>query len=220
MKKRNIIMIIMAAAMLLASCGKTPAEETTLYEEPATTSTRSTVVTEPSPTITPVGYVAEVPEEEMYKYLEIFRRTLSGTPGKNLMDAAFIDDNPDNAGKALLNKIRESELKDEDALDIFYDKVIENYSYVGNYLILLIYLIYKAFERWIISIHHIKVCTIPFYSLFPCPYLVYSHCLAYGLISVWVAKYGFSTIYRIVIWAGGVIFVSPVINYYRHMSGT
>ena len=87
---------------------------------------------------------SNIPEEEMYKYLEIFRRTLSGTPGKNLMDAAFIDDNPDNAGKALLNKIRESELKDEDALDIFYDKVIENYSYVGNYLILLIYQAYDV----------------------------------------------------------------------------
>jgi hypothetical protein len=87
---------------------------------------------------------SNIPEEEMYKYLEIFRRTLSGTPGKNLMDAAFIDDNPDNAGKALLNKIRESELKDEDALDIFYDKVIENYSYVGNYLILLIYQAYNV----------------------------------------------------------------------------
>lgn len=87
---------------------------------------------------------SNIPEEEIYKYLEIFRRTLSGTPGKNLMDAAFIDDNPDNAGKALLNKIRESELKDEDALDIFYDKVIENYSYVGNYLILLIYQAYDV----------------------------------------------------------------------------
>ena len=87
---------------------------------------------------------SNIPEEEMYKYLEIFRRTLSGTPGKNLMDAAFIDDNPDNAGKALLNKIRESKLKDEDALDIFYDKVIENYSYVGNYLILLIYQAYDV----------------------------------------------------------------------------
>lgn len=87
---------------------------------------------------------SNIPEEEMYKYLEIFRRTLSGTPGKNLMDAAFIDDNPDNAGKALLNKIRESELKDEDALDIFYDKVIENYSYVGNYLILVIYQAYDV----------------------------------------------------------------------------
>lgn len=82
-----------------------------------------------------------LPEEEMYKYLEIFRRTLSGTPGKNLIDMQFIDaESEDTAsGKGLLNKIRKSELKDEDALEHFYDSVIETYNYVGSFLILLIY---------------------------------------------------------------------------------
>ncbi|MBQ8950314.1 MAG: DUF4317 domain-containing protein [Eubacterium sp.] len=87
---------------------------------------------------------SNIPEEEMYKYLEIFRRTLSGTPGKNLMDAAFTDENPGDAGKLLLNRLKDSELKDEDALDLFYDKVISNYNYVGNYLILLIYQAYDV----------------------------------------------------------------------------
>ena len=31
------------------------------------------------------------PDEEKYKYLEIFRKTLSGTPGKNLLDADFLE---------------------------------------------------------------------------------------------------------------------------------
>ena len=81
------------------------------------------------------------PEEEMYKYLEIFRKTLSGTPGKNLNDAAFLDnENVDpSCSKGMLLRLRDSELKDDAALDEFYDKVIANYSYVGNYLILLIY---------------------------------------------------------------------------------
>lgn len=87
---------------------------------------------------------SNIPEEEMYKYLEIFRRTLSGTPGKNLMDAAFTQENPDDAGRSLLNRLKDSELKDEDALDVFYDKVISNYNYVGNYLILLIYQAYDV----------------------------------------------------------------------------
>lgn len=83
----------------------------------------------------------ELPEEEMHKYLEIFRRTLSGTPGKNLMDMHFENTEYDNnpIGKGLLQKLRASELKDEAALNEFYDKVIDTYSYVGNYLILLIY---------------------------------------------------------------------------------
>ncbi len=83
----------------------------------------------------------DLPEEEMHKYLEIFRRTLSGTPGKNLMDMHFENTEYDNnpIGKGLLQKLRASELKDEVALNEFYDKVIDTYSYVGNYLILLIY---------------------------------------------------------------------------------
>ncbi len=83
----------------------------------------------------------DLPEEEMHKYLEIFRRTLSGTPGKNLMDMHFENTEYDNnpIGKGLLQKLRASELKDEAALNEFYDKVIDTYSYVGNYLILLVY---------------------------------------------------------------------------------
>lgn len=79
-----------------------------------------------------------LPEEEMYKYLEIFRKTLSGTPGKNLMDMRFIDQESTTYGKGLLQRLRKSELNDASVLEEFYDKVIETYNYVGNYLILLI----------------------------------------------------------------------------------
>ena len=85
-----------------------------------------------------------LPEEEMYKYLEIFRRTLSGTPGKNLVDMSFVDQEASNdiSCKGLLQKLRKSELNDDATLNAFYDKVIENYNYVGNYLILLIHQAY------------------------------------------------------------------------------
>ena len=87
-----------------------------------------------------------LPEEEMYKYLEIFRRTLSGTPGKNLTDMSFVNPDSENAssGKGLLQKLKKSELKDSTILEAFYDKVIETYNYVGNYLILLIYQAYDV----------------------------------------------------------------------------
>ena len=82
-----------------------------------------------------------LPEEEMYKYLEIFRKTLSGTPGKNLIDMSFVEQESerDDFGRNLLNRIRKSELKEDTLLEGFYDKVIETYNYVGNFLILLIY---------------------------------------------------------------------------------
>ena len=87
-----------------------------------------------------------LPEEEMYKYLEIFRKTLSGTPGKNLMDMEFVDSENESSdtGKGLLQKLRKSELKDEKLLEDFYDKVIETYNHVGNYLILLIHQAYDV----------------------------------------------------------------------------
>ena len=82
-----------------------------------------------------------LPEEEMYKYLEIFRKTLSGTPGKNLQDMNFVNPESDSSssGKELLQKLRKSELRDDATLEDFYDKVISSYDYVGNYLILLIH---------------------------------------------------------------------------------
>ena len=59
-----------------------------------------------------------LPEEEMYKYLEIFRKTLSGTPGKNLQDMSFVNPESDStaSGKELLQKLRRTELKDDATL--------------------------------------------------------------------------------------------------------
>ena len=86
-----------------------------------------------------------LPEEEMYKYLEIFRKTLSGVPGKNLLDMAFTEGAADDSsGHGLLDRIRRSELKDEEVLHSFYDKLISSYDIVGNYLILLIYQSYDV----------------------------------------------------------------------------
>ena len=80
-----------------------------------------------------------LPEEERYKYFDIFRKTVSGTPGKNLIDMQFTTDSyADDGARSFLIKLKESELKDEKLLDEFYDKVIASYSYLGNYLILLI----------------------------------------------------------------------------------
>ena len=81
-----------------------------------------------------------LPEEESHKYLEIFRKTLSGTLGKNLIDACFVDEEREStdSGKGLLNAVKASELKDASVLEAFYDRVIAAYNYTGNYLILLI----------------------------------------------------------------------------------
>lgn len=80
-----------------------------------------------------------LPEEEKHKYFDIFKKTLSGTPGKNLLDMRFnADAYSDDGTRTKLFALRDSELKDDALLDEFYDRVITSYNYPGNYIILLI----------------------------------------------------------------------------------
>ena len=68
---------------------------------------------------------------------------LSGTPGKNLVDMKFnVDAYADEGARTFLMNLRDSGLKDDRLLNEFYDRIINNYSYVGNYLILLINQVY------------------------------------------------------------------------------
>ena len=84
-----------------------------------------------------------LPEEEKHKYFDIFKKTLSGTPGKNLVDMKFnVDAYADEGARTFLMNLRDSGLKDDRLLNEFYDRIINNYSYVGNYLILLINKVY------------------------------------------------------------------------------
>ena len=84
-----------------------------------------------------------LPEEEKHKYFDIFKKTLSGTPGKNLVDMKFnVDAYADEGARTFLMNLRDSGLKDDRLLNEFYDRIINNYSYVGNYLILLISQVY------------------------------------------------------------------------------
>lgn len=86
-----------------------------------------------------------LPEEEIFKYFSIFRKTLSGTVGKNLLNMEFPLATEESGGtQDFLMQLRASALKDENLLEEFYDKVIENYYTVENYLILLIHAVYDV----------------------------------------------------------------------------
>lgn len=77
-------------------------------------------------------------DDEFYKYLEIAKKALSGAIGNNLMELEFprAEEQPGGHQQFLMG-LKSSALKNEELLDSFYDLVIENYSYVGNYLIVL-----------------------------------------------------------------------------------
>ena len=84
-----------------------------------------------------------LPEEEMFKYFDIFKKTLSGTIGKNLINLEFpLEQELSDGAQTFLLKLRDSKLKDDMLLDEFYDRVIEHYSYGENYYIILIHAAY------------------------------------------------------------------------------
>ncbi len=81
-----------------------------------------------------------LPEEEMLKYIEIFKKTLSGGIGRNLLNMEFpLDEEMGDGSQKFLLALRDSKLLDDALLDAFYDKMMEYYRYPENYLILLVH---------------------------------------------------------------------------------
>ena len=80
-----------------------------------------------------------MPQEEAEKYLGLLKKALSGAPGRNLIDIVFTTQQvADSEEHRLLSTLRTSELKDAEARDAFYQKVIGSLDMgENNYLILL-----------------------------------------------------------------------------------
>ena len=79
-----------------------------------------------------------MPENEAEKYFALLKRTLSGGIGKNLIDITFKTSQVTGSEEhGLLMKLRETKLKDEEARQKFWQKVIGSVTMEDNYLILL-----------------------------------------------------------------------------------
>lgn len=80
-----------------------------------------------------------LPEEEMFKYIDIFRKTLSGSIGKTMLNMEFPmeQETREDGTQRFLMKLLESKLTDDDLLNEFYDKIISVYNYPENYFIIL-----------------------------------------------------------------------------------
>lgn len=84
-----------------------------------------------------------LPEEDVHKYCDIFKKSMSGTLGKNLINMEFpLDSEMEGGTQEFLMKLRETKLKDDDLVNEFYQKVIDNYEIAGNYYIILIHSVY------------------------------------------------------------------------------
>lgn len=80
-----------------------------------------------------------LPEEEMFKYIDIFRKTLSGSIGKTMLNMEFPmeQETKEDGTQRFLMKLLESKLTDDNLLNEFYDKIISVYNYPENYFIIL-----------------------------------------------------------------------------------
>ncbi len=87
-------------------------------------------------------------DEEFFKYLDIAKKVLSGTVGNNILELEFptAEEAPGGRQQFLMG-LRESALKNDELMETFYDLVIDNYSYVGNYLILIFHDAYDVMTR-------------------------------------------------------------------------
>ena len=86
-----------------------------------------------------------LPEEETFKYFNIFKQTLSGSIGKNLHNLDFpLEAESAGGPQEFLLKLRDSELQDDELLEEFYQKIIENYYFPENYYIILIHVAYDV----------------------------------------------------------------------------
>lgn len=84
--------------------------------------------------------MALMEEEETEKFLTIFRRTMSGTLGKNLLDISFATQQVASSEEhRLLTTLRDSALGDTDAVEQLFHRVIEALTFEGNFVILLAY---------------------------------------------------------------------------------
>ncbi len=89
-----------------------------------------------------------LPEEEMYKYFDIFRKALSGSVGKSALTLDITNEAEEEGGQQeFLLKLRDSKLKDDDLLDDYYNRIISSYEYVGNYLILVVHDVYDIPQK-------------------------------------------------------------------------
>lgn len=82
-------------------------------------------------------------EEEAFKYFDIFRKALSGSIGKNLLnlDYSIKNETWENPHGTLVT-LKDTKLLDDDIIEQFYDSVIDNYDYNENYYIILIHGMY------------------------------------------------------------------------------
>ena len=113
-----------------------------------------------------------LPQEEQEKYLALFKRTLAGVPGKNLIDIEFRPDQVmGDPAHQLLMGLRNTALTVDAGVEQLCGHIIERLELEGNYLILMLHDAYDVpfrhadeYKTDVVSeevFHYILVCVCP-----------------------------------------------------------
>jgi hypothetical protein len=87
-------------------------------------------------------------EEEYFKYLEIAKKVLSGAIGNNILELNFpTNEDLINERQISLMQLKSSQLKNDALLEDFYELIINNYDYTGNFLILFFHDAYDVITK-------------------------------------------------------------------------
>lgn len=89
-----------------------------------------------------------MPVEDGEKYLSFFRKVLTGSIGRNLLDLSFETQQVVSGEEhKLLMTLRDSRLEDENAVQMFFSRAIQSLDLEGNSLILLTYNTYDVYYK-------------------------------------------------------------------------
>ena len=86
-----------------------------------------------------------LPEDDAFKYFTIFKKTLSGTVGRNLVNLDLpLEEEHEGGHQEFLLKLRNSKLKDDALVEEFYNRIIDTFPFGENYYIILIHVAYDV----------------------------------------------------------------------------
>ena len=84
-------------------------------------------------------YLTNLEESDRHKYIEILKKGLSGVLNRNLLNLSFQRSMQGKDAQKFLISMRDAELNDPAVMDKLYEKIMDTYSTVGNYLIITLY---------------------------------------------------------------------------------
>ena len=91
--------------------------------------------------------IGMMPEEEAERTLSLLKKTLSGTPKRNILEVEFSTlQVMESEEHKLLTDLRSTELKDKELVHKLYDKIISSLEIDGNYMIVLAHDRYDVFD--------------------------------------------------------------------------